>query len=492
MGISPVLAERLEMRGLQSPLPAQSLMMPHLLLGTSAACLAEAGSGKTLGYLLPMMTRLLTMRDSGMLPKYTADGTPAGPAGIIIVPTKELAWQVANVIREVGSPDFMPITETAYLYTLDSARSVKTPLLMTLQRYYPDMVVLRSKGAHAPAATLQERFLLLQDWLTDEEKTSLATLDKELSKAKNSSSKSKSKGKSKPTATATATATASESVNEDEPIQNNAETDSRVELLSKLEDEARKRALVSQINSLAKLDASERGSIVLVFANKTADAQRYFSTVSKAASEHSASLAAPILFHSDIGAKERSDALNHLLRRASSADSHLTTIVVATDVLARGIDLPGVKYVIQADFADNAPQYLHRAGRTSRAGREGTLVNLVGERDKPLANAIRVSTMRSVGSTTTKGPLTEAFGNKGAFGRRKHRYADLDPETEAPTSSLTPAEPTETSASAPKDESSRDRRMQTVADIIAARQALRSGLSSPPEPLPQKKVYSSQ
>lgn len=78
------------------------------------------------------------------------------------------------------------------------------------------------------------------------------------------------------------------------------------------------------------------------------------------------------------------DRLSNLARfRARAA-----RILIATDVAARGLDIPDVGLVINYDLPRNPDDYIHRVGRTARAGRKGTAISLVGQRDVELVQAI--------------------------------------------------------------------------------------------------------
>ncbi|HBZ11193.1 MAG TPA: ATP-dependent helicase [Bacillus bacterium] len=81
------------------------------------------------------------------------------------------------------------------------------------------------------------------------------------------------------------------------------------------------------------------------------------------------------LLHSDLGKQERESALKRL-------QSGEINILLATDIAARGIDVIGLNHVIQYDLAEDAAQYVHRAGRTGRMGAAGTVVSLVNPRDE--------------------------------------------------------------------------------------------------------------
>lgn len=81
------------------------------------------------------------------------------------------------------------------------------------------------------------------------------------------------------------------------------------------------------------------------------------------------------LLHSDLGKHDRERALKRL-------QSGEISILLATDIAARGLDIEGLNHVIQYDLAEDAAQYVHRAGRTGRMGAAGTVVSFVNPRDE--------------------------------------------------------------------------------------------------------------
>lgn len=85
--------------------------------------------------------------------------------------------------------------------------------------------------------------------------------------------------------------------------------------------------------------------------------------------------------HSGLPQPERTSNLGRFRARAAR-------ILVATDVAARGLDIPEVELVINYDVPRDPDNYIHRVGRTARAGREGTSVTMVGQRDVELVLAI--------------------------------------------------------------------------------------------------------
>ena len=67
------------------------------------------------------------------------------------------------------------------------------------------------------------------------------------------------------------------------------------------------------------------------------------------------------------------------------------TVLVATDLASRGLDMPFVSHVVNFDFPKTTSDYLHRAGRAGRAGREGFVLSLYREKDMPILEEMRIS-----------------------------------------------------------------------------------------------------
>lgn len=89
-----------------------------------------------------------------------------------------------------------------------------------------------------------------------------------------------------------------------------------------------------------------------------------------------------VSYHGDLNSKQREENLG-LFRSGEES------VLVCTDIAARGIDIPEIDHVIIFDFPMNPIDYLHRAGRCGRAGRKGTVTSLIAKRDKVLAHAIQ-------------------------------------------------------------------------------------------------------
>jgi superfamily II DNA/RNA helicase len=122
------------------------------------------------------------------------------------------------------------------------------------------------------------------------------------------------------------------------------------------------------------------------------------------------------VYHKNRPVKEQAAALAAMAHPAP--DSNL--VMVSTDAAARGIDLPQVTHVIQADFVDNAIEFLHRVGRTARAGRSGKVTSLYGATDAKLAEAVRQYVEAGE-------PVADCFSRNRSFSRKVKRYGKFVP-----------------------------------------------------------------
>lgn len=128
---------------------------------------------------------------------------------------------------------------------------------------------------------------------------------------------------------------------------------------------------------------------MIIFCNKTATAN--FLTHLLCLLEHRVTA-----LHSKLSQRQRIDNLGRF--RASAA-----RILVATDVAARGLDIPEVELVINYNIPRDPDDYIHRVGRTARAGRRGDAVTFVGQRDINLLHTIEARVGRQMEEWTEEG-----------------------------------------------------------------------------------------
>ena len=129
--------------------------------------------------------------------------------------------------------------------------------------------------------------------------------------------------------------------------------------------------------------------------------------------------------HSDLAQAERDEVMN--LFRAHKVD-----LLVATDIVARGIDIDDITMVINYDAPHDAEDYVHRIGRTARAGREGSAITLIGEKDlyalSNIERTLKIKIPRAELPEGVRPPQTEPQhgrgGRSGGNGNSRGRNGD--------------------------------------------------------------------
>ncbi len=176
---------------------------------------------------------------------------------------------------------------------------------------------------------------------------------------------------------------------------------------------------------LVHLMKKENTGLVMVFCNS----RHYTDTVAKNLNRNKIEAMA---IHGGLSQAQRSSTLE----KFNSKD---TFVLVCTDVAARGLDIPGVSHIYNYDMPLDAKQYIHRIGRTARAGKSGKVINLVCDRDhesfgkilreydikiqkleKPMVEKIELSA-----STRGDGSRFGGSGPRGEFGRGPSREGGM-------------------------------------------------------------------
>jgi len=140
----------------------------------------------------------------------------------------------------------------------------------------------------------------------------------------------------------------------------------------------------------------------IVFTNTAGDAQLFAEALMEKVDD-------PLLifpYHKNIPGEER-DRVIDAFREA------LEGVLVCTDLGARGLDIPGVRHVIQGQFATNVVHHLHRIGRATRAGKAGRATNIFDSSNEDLVNAIL---------DAGYGDLDHSFSRRRGFRKRVRRY----------------------------------------------------------------------
>jgi len=351
LGVSPDLVRALA--PIETPFPIQALTIPDALAGRDICGKAKTGSGKTLAFGLPMLQRLAALPepagpdDPTEAPKPRKNGRPRG---LVMVPTRELARQVADVLRPLGEAIGLTLA-TIYGGTgMDTQiKSLHRPVdivvatpgrLIDLQQrgdLHLDLIeilVLDEADRMADMGFLPPvEWVLRHLLLAHQTMLFSATLDGEIDYLVRHY--------------------LTDPVSHDvaEPVANISEMEHRFLAVHQM-DKVKVAAAVAKSSPRTLLfTRTKRGADQL-----TANLQR--EGIKAAA------------IHGDLPQRLRERAL-------ADFTSGKLPVLVATDVAARGIHVEGIDVVVHYDPPEDHKTYLHRSGRTARAGEEGLVVTLV-------------------------------------------------------------------------------------------------------------------
>jgi superfamily II DNA/RNA helicase len=356
LGVRPEIVRALAEAGIERTFAIQELTLPLALAGDDIIGQARTGMGKTLGFGVPLLQRVTPPSEQ---PAANADGEAADrtkdvPQALVVVPTRELCVQVAKDIADAGKHLGVRVTAIyggrAYEPQLAALRKgvdvvVGTPgrlLDLAEQRH---LVLGRVK-----ALVLDEADEMLDlGFLPDVERIMRMLPEKRH--------------------TMLFSATMPGPIIALSRAFLNRPTHIRAEESDQGSIHERTRQLVYRAHAMDKvelltrvLQADERG-LTMIFA-------RTKRTVQRVADDLADRGFAAAAVHGDLGQGAREQALRAF--RSGKVD-----VLVATDVAARGIDVTDVTHVVNYQCPEDAKTYIHRIGRTGRAGKEGLAVTLV-------------------------------------------------------------------------------------------------------------------
>jgi superfamily II DNA/RNA helicase len=341
LGVAPELVRALESQGITDPFAIQALTIADALAGRDVCGKAKTGSGKTLAFGVPMLQRL----DSGR-----SSPRSRRPRGLVLVPTRELARQVADVLLPLAEKLGLHLTPCyggagmdAQIKALADGTDVvvATPgrLIDLRQRGDVDLSQIEVLVLDEADRMADMGFMPQVEWLLRhlgrEHQTMLfsATLDGDVDRLVRDYLA--------------------------DPVRHEVESTQPT-----VTEMAHRFLLVHQMDKVkvtAAICRHARRS--LVFSRTKRGADRLTEALRKEGVDARA-------IHGDLRQQLRERALR------AFADGKLP-VLVATDVAARGIDVDGIDVVIHFDPPEDHKGYLHRSGRTARAGRDGLVVTLV-------------------------------------------------------------------------------------------------------------------
>ncbi|KAK0913365.1 ATP-dependent RNA helicase [Friedmanniomyces endolithicus] len=377
LNLSPDTLSSLSELGFAKPTPIQRAAIPDILAGHDVIGKASTGSGKTLAFGIPILERFLELRSTS----HRSNGAKA-PLALILSPTRELAHQLDKHLTALCSHG---LEDGPSIATLTGGLSMQKQERLLK---YADIVIgtpgrlweVMSAGQGTIKALQQIQFLvvdeadrLLSEGHFKEVEEILNALERDVDiDDENEAAEEEQKGKSG-----------------GEPKINQ---DSMEYLLAKIKfrEEQPKFVDVNPINQLATglkeglIECSgpekdlylyallllHRNTRALVFTNSI-DAVRRITPLLQ-------NLGLPaVALHSGMMQKARLRSIERFTQ-ASNSGKPSSSILVATDVAARGLDIPNVKLVIHYHLPRAADTYVHRSGRTARAGQQGSSILICG------------------------------------------------------------------------------------------------------------------
>ncbi len=357
LGLRQQLVQAVMELGYENATPIQERAIPALLEGRDILGQAQTGTGKTAAFALPLLERL--------------DINSRKVQGIVLTPTRELALQVTEVIFQYGKHMNARIVAiyggssyTRQLKRLDEGVHVVVGT--------PGRVIdLIERGAldlrHVRYLVLDEADEMLKMGFIDDVETILRAIPPERQ-------------------TALFSATLSDG------IRSIARQYMRDPLLVAIEQKTltvpqieQRYYLVeenSKVAALARLLESEDVHSALIFTRTKLGAASLADTLL-------ARLFPVEALHGDLSQEARETVMRRFRRGQ-------ITILVATDVAARGLDIQDMSHVINFDVPYDAEDYVHRIGRTGRAGREGIAITLVTPRERRWLKTIEQFTRQPI------------------------------------------------------------------------------------------------
>lgn len=409
-GVRPEIVAALNDSGITHPFPIQAMTLPVAMSGHDIIGQAKTGTGKTLGFGVPLLHRVVAPGEPG----YDELVAPGKPQAVVVVPTRELAVQVANDLSTASSHRSVRIVQVyggrAYEPQIEAMKSGVDVVVGTPGR----MIDLLNQGhltlLRAATVVLDEADEMLDlGFLPDVEKILARTPAQRHTMLFSA------------TMPGAVVSMARRYMKQPTHIRA-AEPDDQGATVKNIKQVVYRAHALDKIEVLARLLQSEGRGRSIVFA-------RTKRTAAKVADELQTRGFASGAIHGDLGQGAREQALRAF--RNNKID-----VLVATDVAARGIDVDDVTHVVNYQCPEDERIYLHRVGRTGRAGNTGTAVTFVDWDDVPrwslIDKALEVGFPEPVETYSTSphlfADLNIPEGTKGRLPRSAQHLAGLDAE----------------------------------------------------------------
>ncbi|CAM5669152.1 DEAD-box ATP-dependent RNA helicase CshA [Streptomyces canarius] len=413
LGILPETAEALEAVGITTPFPIQEMTLPVALSGTDVIGQAKTGTGKTLGFGLPLLERVTVPADVEAGRAAPEDLTDA-PQALVVVPTRELCTQVTNDLLTAGKVRNVRVVAIyggrAYEPQVEALKKGVDVVVGTPGRLLDLAGQKKLDLKHVKCLVLDEADEMLDlGFLPDVEKIVSMLPAKRQTMLFSATMPGAVIGLARRYMSRPTHIRATAPDDEGATVANIKQFVYRAHNMDKPEMAAR------------ILQAEGRG-LAMIFCRTKRTAADIAEQLQRRGFASGA-------VHGDLGQGAREQALRAF--RNGKVD-----VLVCTDVAARGIDVEGVTHVINYQSPEDEKTYLHRIGRTGRAGAKGTAITFVDWDDIPrwqLINKALELDFNDPAETYSSSPhlfsdLGIPEGTKGTLPRSERTRAGLDAE----------------------------------------------------------------
>ncbi|BBI35048.1 DEAD/DEAH box helicase [Cohnella abietis] len=346
LGLNELLVDKLAASGIKEPSDVQSQALPPLLAGKDGVLVSPTGTGKTLAYLLPVLQKI--------------DGSRKDVQAIILAPTQELAMQIMREAEAYGQP--LGIKATALIGGAALSRQLER------MKSKPALIVGTPGRVREVANTRKLSLHAVTFVVVDE-------TDRIFSLGGKSDVENLIRQCSRERQTVFVSATRSEAMRDAEKrwqkdpwVSDVTANENENGLSSTLQHWYFLSDRREKIDMIRKLVRHMKPSSALLFVN---DTEKIGELIAKLRYE---GVSVDALY-GDTRGQERGEVMQRFRNGR-------TKLLIATDVAARGLDLPGLPLVIQFEPALDADHYVHRSGRTARMGKDGTSITLISHEER--------------------------------------------------------------------------------------------------------------
>ncbi|MEO0689157.1 MAG: DEAD/DEAH box helicase [Pseudomonadota bacterium] len=367
LGLSQPVLQALDLKGYSTPTPIQEQAIPPVLEGRDLLGIAQTGTGKTAAFMLPGIDRL--READNRIPFKSC-------RMLVLAPTRELAGQIAASAKDYGALAGLKVQSIVGGTSVNKDRNKLhrgTDILVATPGRLLDLIDQKAFNlSGVEVLVLDEADQMLDlgfihalrriNQLVPKERQTLffsATMPKQIRELVSGYCTNPVQVSVTPEST----------------------TAERIEQFLFMVQQDEKPALLELVLS-GRHRVPGEFDLVLIFARTKHGADRIVKKLSRAGIQANA-------IHGNKTQGQRLRALDEFKRGK-------TKILVATDVAARGIDIPGVSHVINYELPNVPEQYVHRIGRTARAGRDGVAIAFCAEDERAYLKDIQKTTDASL------------------------------------------------------------------------------------------------